>query len=85
VDDNLPDRDHPGFVRAVRLPRDTSLLGRQRGVPLHPALDHRMLEAEDLDAVFGDANNDGRRLFWISDIGPGDTFRLPLVAQLERK
>lgn len=31
----------------------------------------------DLDAVFGDADGDGRRRYWISDIGPGDRYRIP--------
>ena len=35
--------------------------------------------AEELDADFSDADGDGRRLYWISDIGPGDTFRIPMT------
>lgn len=38
----------------------------------------------DLDALFGDADGDGRRRFWISDIGPGDTFRIPTVISATR-
>ena len=39
---------------------------------------------EDLEAAFGDADGDGRRLYWISDIGPGDTFRIPATTYVER-
>jgi hypothetical protein len=38
----------------------------------------------DLDAVFSDADNDGLKRFWISDIGPGDTYRLPSVTYVKR-
>ena len=31
----------------------------------------------DLEVVFADADGDGRRLYWVSDIGPGDTYRIP--------
>lgn len=31
----------------------------------------------DLEEVFADADGDGRRLYWVSDIGPGDTCRIP--------
>jgi hypothetical protein len=39
---------------------------------------------EDLDAVFTDVDGDGRRLYWISDIGPGDTCRIPTATHYER-
>lgn len=39
----------------------------------------------DLDQVFGDADGDGRRQYWISDFGPGDTCRLPSVTYLHRR
>jgi len=38
----------------------------------------------DLDETFRDANGDGRRQYWISDIGPGDTFRIPTVTYCMR-
>jgi hypothetical protein len=38
----------------------------------------------DLDRVFTDANGDGRRVYWISDIGPGDTYRLPATTYYAR-
>lgn len=38
----------------------------------------------NLDAVFSDADGDGLRRFWISDIGPGDTWRLPAVTYVQR-
>ena len=37
-----------------------------------------------LASVFHDENNDGRTLYWISDIGPGDTFRIPTVTTYVR-
>jgi len=40
---------------------------------------------EDLGAAFADANGDGRALFWISDIGPGDHLRLPSVTGIQRR
>lgn len=39
----------------------------------------------DLSEVFSDADGDGRRLYWISDVGPGDTWRLPSVIWLQRR
>ncbi len=39
---------------------------------------------EDLDTHFTDADGDGRRLFWIVDVGPGDTCRIPSVTWWER-
>lgn len=38
----------------------------------------------DLDAVFTDTDGDGRRLYWISDIGPGDSYRIPTTTYFER-
>ena len=38
----------------------------------------------DPDSAFSDADADGRRLYWISDIGPGDTFRIPRTACFEQ-
>ncbi|MGI5818046.1 MAG: heparinase II/III domain-containing protein [Armatimonadota bacterium] len=37
-----------------------------------------------LDEIFTDVDGDGRRQFWVSDIGPGDTWRLPAVTFVER-
>ncbi len=37
-----------------------------------------------LDEVFADLDGDGRRQFWVSDIGPGDTWRVPTVTYVER-
>jgi len=42
-------------------------------------------DGQDLASIFTDANGDGRALLWLSDIGPGDTFRLPSVTSLQRK
>jgi hypothetical protein len=39
----------------------------------------------DLETIFGDKDGDGLRRFWISDIGPGDTFRLPATTYVERQ
>jgi hypothetical protein len=39
---------------------------------------------EPLDEIFADPDGDGRRQFWISDVGPGDTWRLPAVTFVER-
>ena len=39
----------------------------------------------DPDAVFSDADGDGRRQYWISDIGPGDTFRIPTTTSYARQ
>ncbi len=39
---------------------------------------------EDIDAVFADSDGDGRRLYWISDIGPGDTIRIPTATSFAR-
>ncbi len=38
----------------------------------------------DLDARFTDADGDGRRLYWISDVGPGDTCTIPSVTWVAR-
>ncbi len=38
----------------------------------------------DLEAIFRDYDGDGRRQFWISDIGPGDTFRIPVTTYVAR-
>jgi len=33
----------------------------------------------DLEQLFADANDDGRRQYWISDVGPGDSYRISAV------
>jgi len=38
----------------------------------------------DLEATFGDKDGDGRRRYWICDIGPGDAFRLPSTTYYSR-
>ncbi len=38
----------------------------------------------DLAQAFGDTDGDGRRPYWISEIGPGDTCRIPSVAWYTR-
>ena len=38
----------------------------------------------DLAGIFRDTDGDGRRQYWISDIGPGDTFRIPTVTHYTR-
>ncbi len=38
----------------------------------------------DLSAIFNDRNGDGRAQYWVSDIGPGDTFRLPVTTYYSR-
>jgi len=30
-------------------------------------------------------DRDGRRLYWLSDLGPGDGFRLPAVTHYSRR
>ncbi len=39
---------------------------------------------DDLETIFKDVDGDGRRLYWISDIGPGDTFRIPTTTYFAR-
>jgi len=39
---------------------------------------------DDLGAVFADTDGDGRRLYWIVDVGPGDICRVPSVTWWER-
>lgn len=39
---------------------------------------------QPLDAIFTDPDGDGRRQYWISDIGPGDEWRIPTVTWIER-
>jgi hypothetical protein len=38
----------------------------------------------DLDAAFADADGDGQTRFWISDIGPGDQWKLAGVTVVDR-
>ncbi len=38
----------------------------------------------NLEDVFTDADGDGRRLYWISDIGPGDSYRIPTATYYSR-
>jgi len=38
----------------------------------------------ELAQIYADADGDGRRRFWISDIGPGDTCRIPNITQIQR-
>ena len=38
----------------------------------------------ELGAIFRDVDGDGRRLYWISDIGPGDMFRIPTTTHYAR-
>lgn len=38
----------------------------------------------DLAVVFADTDGDGRRLYWVSDIGPGDTYRIPTTTYYTR-
>ncbi|MBT3374694.1 MAG: hypothetical protein HN742_39440 [Lentisphaerae bacterium] len=40
---------------------------------------------DELDKVFPDVDGDGRRVYWISDIGPGDTFRIPTTTAYARQ
>jgi len=37
-----------------------------------------------LEDIFTDADDDGRRLYWISDVGPGDTYRIPTTTYYAR-
>lgn len=39
----------------------------------------------DLATVFADKDGDGRRLYWISDVGPGDDWRLPTAVWVKRQ
>jgi hypothetical protein len=39
---------------------------------------------QPLDEIFTDPDGDGRRQFWVSDIGPGDDWRLPAVTFVKR-
>ena len=39
---------------------------------------------EDLNTVFTDADGDGRALYWISDVGPGDDYIIKAVTSVER-
>jgi hypothetical protein len=38
----------------------------------------------ELQGIYRDVDGDGRRQLWISDIGPGDTFRIPSVNHVSR-
>lgn len=38
-----------------------------------------------LDDVYTDTDGDGRKLYWISDVGPGDTYRMPRTTHYVRK
>lgn len=38
----------------------------------------------DLDALFTDADGDGRRLYWIGDAGPGDVLVMPRATHWQR-
>lgn len=38
----------------------------------------------ELDQVYTDVDQDGRRQLWISDLGPGDTFRVPSITHVTR-
>ncbi|MCD6362201.1 MAG: hypothetical protein J7M38_15185, partial [Armatimonadetes bacterium] len=38
----------------------------------------------DLDTFFTDDDGDGRRLYWISDVRPGDVCRIPAAAWFQR-
>lgn len=40
--------------------------------------------SQDLEKIYKDFDGDGRRTFWISDIGPGDSVRLPSTVLMER-
>ncbi|MEA3400058.1 MAG: heparinase II/III family protein [Armatimonadota bacterium] len=40
--------------------------------------------ADALDEVFGDADGDGRRVYWISDVGPADFCRIPRATVYQR-
>ncbi len=37
-----------------------------------------------LEDIFTDADGDGRRLYWISEVGPGDTYRIPTTTYYAR-
>ncbi|MBI3923681.1 MAG: heparinase II/III family protein [Armatimonadetes bacterium] len=38
----------------------------------------------DLASIFKDTDGDGRVCYWISDVGPGDTFRIPATTFVRR-
>lgn len=38
----------------------------------------------DLEAIYRDVDGDGRKQLWISDAGPGDTFRVPAITHVSR-
>jgi len=46
---------------------------------------HLESNGANLDAAFKDADGDGRRVYWISDIGPGDDYRIPTSASFSRR
>ena len=52
------------------------------------SIDGRNFRLEEIDGdpeeIFSDADGDGRRLYWISDIGPGDTYRIPTATYHKR-
>jgi len=39
----------------------------------------------DLNEIFTDGDGDGRKLYWVSDIGPGDSYRIPAITYVERR
>lgn len=52
------------------------------------AADKRLFTLEgapaDLDARFTDVDGDGRRLYWVADVGPGDVLVMPQVTHRQR-
>jgi len=60
---------------------------KSRGFRIAAITDNKFeLEAVDGDLaeIFADADGDGRRQYWISDIGPGDTYRIPSTTYYAR-
>jgi hypothetical protein len=39
---------------------------------------------KNLNSFFNDTDGDGKSKYWVSDIGPGDSFRIPITAYYER-
>jgi hypothetical protein len=92
VDGNalLSDRDLSGYGRVDGGKHQGRWLyneSRTRGFRIN-AIQGRTfaLDSTDvnLDDVFIDADGDGRRLYWISGLGPGDTYRMPATTHYQR-
>lgn len=45
----------------------------------------KAMDGDELDSAPPDASRDGPRVYWISDVGPGDIFRIPTAATCAKR